>query len=146
MGVNQVQLQGNLGATPQLNYTVNGLAVATLRLATNEQWKDANGKTQKRTTWHRVVVWGKLAENCAQYLKKGAGVFVTGKLQNRNYEDTKGIKREVTEVNARDVQFMTAGNGGNQAESQEKGSQDLPEDSNDLSPADLAAALNGGSC
>jgi single-strand DNA-binding protein len=104
--VNKVILVGNLGRDPELRYTQNGSAVANFTLATNERWRDKDGNNQERTEWHRVVVWGRTAENCAQYLQKGRSVYIEGRLQTREWEDKDGNKRNTTEVNALNVQFL----------------------------------------
>ena len=109
--VNKVILIGNLGRDPELRYTQSGSAVANFTLATNEKWRDKDGNNQERTEWHRVVVWGRTAENCAQYLHKGSSVYVEGRLQTREWEDKDGNKRNTTEINALNVQFL-GGRGG----------------------------------
>ena len=106
-GVNKVILVGNLGRDPELRYTQNGQAVVNFTLATSENWKDKNtGERQERTEWHRIVVWGRAGENCAQYLSKGRTVYVEGRLQTREWEDKEGQKRRTTEINAQTVQFL----------------------------------------
>ena len=104
--VNKVIVIGNLGADAELRYTNNGVAVANFRLATNERWSDKNGETQERTEWHRVIAWGKLAEICGQYLKKGGSVYVEGRLQTRQWEDRDGVKRYTTEIVAQVMQML----------------------------------------
>jgi single-strand DNA-binding protein len=114
--VNKVILIGNLGRDPELRYTQGGSPVTNFTLATNERWRDKDGNNQERTEWHRVVVWGRSAENCAQYLQKGRSVYIEGRLQTREWEDKDGNKRQTTEVNAMAVQFLggrgAAGSGG----------------------------------
>ena len=110
--VNKVILVGNLGRDPELRYTQGGQAVANFTVATNEQWRDRDGNPQERVEWHRVVVWGKSAENCAQYLQKGRSVYVEGRLQTREWEDREGQKRRTTEINALTVQFLGSRGGG----------------------------------
>jgi single-strand DNA-binding protein len=111
--INKVILIGNLGRDPELRYTQGGSAVTNFTLATNEKWKDKDGNNQERTEWHRIVVWGRSAENCAQYLQKGSSVFIEGRLQTREWEDKEGNKRQTTEINAASVQFLSGrGNGG----------------------------------
>ncbi len=113
--VNKVILIGNLGRDPELRYTKDGRGVANFTLATNERWRDKDGNNQERTEWHRVVVWGKDAENCAQYLQKGRSVYVEGRLQTREWEDRDGNKRQTTEVVAQAVRFLGGrGEGGGQ--------------------------------
>ena len=98
-GVNKVILIGNLGGDPDVRFTPNGSAVANLNVATSESWTDKNtGQRQDRTEWHRVVVFGKLAEICQQYLRKGSKVYLEGKLQTRKWQDQQGQDRYTTEV------------------------------------------------
>jgi single-strand DNA-binding protein len=109
--VNKVIVLGNLGRDPELRHTTGGKAVATLSVATNEHWTDQSGERQERTEWHRIVVWGRPAENCAQYLAKGRSVFVEGRLQTRKWEDRDGNDRYTTEIVADSVQFLGSGSG-----------------------------------
>ncbi len=106
MSVNKVILVGRLGQDPELKSTPSGMSVCNFSIATSENWVDRSGQKQERTEWHRIVVWGKLAENCGQYLKKGRQVYVEGYLQTRSWEDKDGQKRYTTEVVARIVQFL----------------------------------------
>jgi single-strand DNA-binding protein len=99
-GVNKVILVGNLGADPTMRYTPSGTAVANFNLATTERFTNRNGERDSRTEWHRVVAWGRLAEICNQYLKKGKQIYVEGRLQTRTWEDQTGAKRYTTEVTA----------------------------------------------
>lgn len=96
-GINKVILIGNLGQDPDIRFTAQGIAVANLSIATSESWKDAGGQKHENTQWHRVVVFGKLAEIAQQYLKKGSKVFLDGKLQNRKYQKD-GQDRYITEI------------------------------------------------
>lgn len=106
MSVNKVIILGRLGRDPEMRYTANGTGVCTLSLATSETWNDKSGQKNERTEWHRVVVWGKLAELCNQYLTKGRQAYVEGKLQTRAWDDKDGNKRYTTEINATTVQFI----------------------------------------
>jgi len=108
MSVNKAILIGNLGADPELRYTTNGLAVSELRIATSRKWTCKDNSIKKDTQWHRVVVWGRLAENCMQYLSKGREVYVEGRLQTRQWEDRDKVKRFTTEIVAEQVQFLGA--------------------------------------
>lgn len=108
-GVNKVILIGHLGADPDMRYTPSGAGVCELRVATSESWKDKNGQRQERTEWHRVVVWGKMAEICAKYLTKGRQVYLEGRIQTRSWDDKDGQKRYMTEIIASDVQFLSGG-------------------------------------
>lgn len=107
MSVNKVIILGNLGKDPELKYTQGGSAVTTFSVATSEKYKDRNGEQREKTEWHTVVAWGKTAELCAEYLKKGSKAFVEGKLQTRSWEDKSGAKRYSTEVVALTVQFLS---------------------------------------
>ena len=110
--LNKVMIIGNLGADPELRYTNNNQAVTTLSVATHEAWGGKDGsERQERTEWHKVVVFGRTAENCANYLKKGRSVFVEGRLQTRDWEDKDGNKRYTTEIVANTVQFLSGGGG-----------------------------------
>jgi single-strand DNA-binding protein len=98
-GINKVILVGNLGNDPDVRYTASGSAVANLSVATTDSWKDRqSGERQERTEWHRVVIFGKLAEVAAQYLKKGARVYLEGRLQTRKWQGQDGQDRYTTEV------------------------------------------------
>jgi len=110
--VNKVMILGNLGQDPELRSTTSGKAVATLRVATTDTWNDASGQRQERTEWHTIVVWGRTAENCKQYLSKGRAVFVEGRLQTRKWQDKEGHDRYSTEIVADRVQFVGGGGGG----------------------------------
>jgi single-strand DNA-binding protein len=105
-GVNKVILIGNLGADPEVRFTPGGQAVANFRIATSESWNDKNGQKQERTEWHRIVVWGKLAELCGEYLKKGRQCYVEGRLQTREWTDKENRKNYTTEVVANTVTFL----------------------------------------
>ena len=93
--VNKVFLVGNLGKNPELRCTPSGKACCKFPLATSEVWTTESGK-QERTEWHQIVVWGKSAENCGQYLTKGRQVYVEGAIRSRSYETKDGTKRSVT--------------------------------------------------
>lgn len=98
-GVNKVILVGNLGQDPDIKYMPSGDCVANLSLATGESWKDKNtGQTQEKTEWHKVTVFGKLAEICGEYLRKGSQVYFEGKLQTRKWQDQQGQDRYITEI------------------------------------------------
>jgi single-strand DNA-binding protein len=99
MSLNRVQLIGNLTRDPELKQIPSGQNVANFGLATNFTWKDASGSQQSKTEFHNIVVWGKLAEICGQYLKKGQKIFCEGRLETRNWEGEDGVKRSRTEIN-----------------------------------------------
>ena len=97
--LNKVMLMGNLGRDPEIKFTSGGDAIANLALATSDSWKDkSTGERQSRTEWHRVVVFGKLATVCEQWLHKGSQIYIEGALKTRNYEGSDGVKKYVTEV------------------------------------------------
>lgn len=98
-GINKVILVGNLGKDPEVRYMPNGNAVANFSIATSESWKDKNtGQENDRTEWHKIVVFGKLAEICGEYLRKGSQVYVEGKLQTRKWQDESGNDNYTTEI------------------------------------------------
>ncbi|RCK77469.1 MAG: Single-stranded DNA-binding protein [Ignavibacteriae bacterium] len=109
--LNKVMLIGNLGKDPELRYSANGLAVASFSIATNESTKDVDGNLQERTEWHNVIAFGKLAQICNDYLKKGQKVYIEGSIRTRSYDDKNGIKRYVTEIFANDLIMLSAGKG-----------------------------------
>ena len=117
--VNKVILLGNLGRDPELKYTPSGAAVANFTIATNETWKDKDGQKQEHTEWHRVVVWGKLAEICGEYLHKGRQVYVEGSIRTRTYKDREGNEKSVTEIKADSMVMIGKGEG--QAKGGERG-------------------------
>lgn len=106
MSVNKVILVGNVGREVELRHTPAGVAVARFSVATNERWKDKNGQRQEHTEWHTVVVWGRLAEFCQQYLTKGRQVYVEGSLRTRTYDDERGNRRYFTEIRAQAIQLL----------------------------------------
>lgn len=128
MSVNMAILVGNLGKDPEVRFTQNGRAVANFSVATSEVWTGQDGNRQERTEWHNVVVWGKQAESCGQYLAKGRQVFVQGNIRTRSYEDKTGNTRYVTEVVAQRVQFLGGGGGAraSQEPQQDQGFGDAP--------------------
>ena len=105
--VNKVILVGNLGADPETRYMPNGDALANIRMATTESWKDkATGEKKELTEWHRVVFRNKLAEIVGQYLKKGSAVYVEGRIRTRKWQDKEGQERYTTEIEAREMQML----------------------------------------
>lgn len=106
--VNKAIIIGNVGSAPEVKSTQGGQSVANFTVATNENWTDKQGQKQQRTEWHRIVVWGKLAEICAQYVKKGMKVYVEGKIQTREWQDKNGEKRYTTEIQGFSVQFLSS--------------------------------------
>lgn len=126
MNLNRAIVAGRLTADPALRSTTSGQSVGTFGVATSRSWTDKNNQKQEQTEFHNIVVWGRQAELCAQYLKKGALVLIEGRLQTRAWDDQQGNKRKTTEIVAEAVQFgprqdggsgggQWAGNGGNGA-------------------------------
>jgi single-strand DNA-binding protein len=106
MSVNKVILVGRLGRDPETRYTGSGQAVGNFSVATDETYKDRNGERQKRTEWHKIVVWGKQAEIAQQYLKKGSLVFIEGRIQSREWQDKEGQKRTSFEIVANNFRML----------------------------------------
>jgi single-strand DNA-binding protein len=130
-GVNKVILVGNLGGDPEIRYTPNGTAVANFRIATTERFSNKNGEKESRTEWHRIVAWGRLAEICNEYLKKGKQVYVEGRIQTRQWEDKDGNKRSSTEIVANNMVMLgRAGDAGDVAaqefQADEEATQEAP--------------------
>ncbi|MGA2813766.1 MAG: single-stranded DNA-binding protein [Candidatus Acidiferrum sp.] len=106
MSVNKVILVGRLGRDPETRFTGGGQAVANFSVATDESYKDKNGERQKRTEWHKIVVWGKQAEIAQQYLKKGSLIFIEGRIQSREWQDKEGQKRTSFEIVASNFRML----------------------------------------
>ncbi|MFP3870350.1 MAG: single-stranded DNA-binding protein [Syntrophobacteria bacterium] len=133
--LNRVFLIGNLGTDPELSYLPSGTAKANLRLATHEVWTNKEGEKGERTEWHRVVVWGRLAEVCGQYLSKGRQVFIEGRLQTRSWEDRDGNKRWTTEIIASGMQMLGSPRDSTpeaQTASSDRPAVDFPEPDDDI--------------
>jgi single-strand DNA-binding protein len=112
-GVNKVILIGNLGADPETRAMPSGASVANLRIATTENWKDrTSGENQERTEWHRVALFGKLAEIASEYLRKGSQVYIEGSLRTRKWQDKQGNDRYTTEIIANEMQMLDSRGGG----------------------------------
>ena len=112
-GVNKAIIVGTLGQDPDVKYTATGSPVVNISVATNETWKDKQtGEAQERTEWHRIVIFGKLAEIAAQYLKKGSQAYFEGKIQTRKWQDKSGQDRYTTEVVANEMQMLGGKPGG----------------------------------
>jgi single-strand DNA-binding protein len=110
-GVNKVIIVGRLGADPEVKAVGQGSTVTRLNVATSENWMGKDGQKQERTEWHRIVVWGKLAEICGKHLSKGRQVYIEGRLQTRSWEDPQGQKKYATEIVANAVQFLGGASG-----------------------------------
>ena len=112
-GVNKVILVGNLGKDPETRYMPSGSAVTNLTLATSESWKDKqSGEQQERTEWHKIAMFGRLAEIAAEYLRKGSQVYIEGKLRTRKWQDKEGKDRYTTEIVADEMQMLGSKGGG----------------------------------
>ncbi len=106
MSVNKVILVGRLGKDPETRYMTNGEAVTNVSLATSENWKDKSGEKQERTEWHNLVFYRRLAEIAGEYLRKGAQVYIEGKLQTRKWQDKEGKDRYTTEIIVNEMQML----------------------------------------
>lgn len=127
--LNKVLLIGRLGQDPELKYTQSGIAVAKFSLATSQQWKDQDGNTQDRTEWHNVVAWRRLAEICAEYLKKGSKVYLEGNLSTSTWEDENKKKHYRTEVVLNDMIMLDSKGAGGAASGADNGGTSVPESS-----------------
>ena len=150
-GINKVILIGNLGQDPEVRYTQNQSAVANLRVATSEGWKDKqSGEMREETEWHSVVMFGKLGEIAERYLKKGSKVYIEGRLQTRKWQDKSGNDRYSTEIIARDMQMLdgrSGGGGGDEGGNWGGGrqqSQKSPQQSQQRSGSQQAPVSSGG--
>jgi len=127
MSVNRVILVGRLGRDPETRYTGGGQAVANFSVATDETYKDKAGDRQKRTEWHKIVVWGKQAEIAQQYLKKGSLIFIEGRIQSREWQDKEGQKRTSFEIVANNFRMLGGrGDGGFAASGGARGEEHEP--------------------
>ena len=105
--VNRATLIGRLGRDPETRYTAGGTPVCNFSLATDEVYQDRNGQRQRRTEWHNIVAWSKLAEICGQYLRKGKLVFISGRIQTREWDDRDGNRRRTTEIVANEMKMLS---------------------------------------
>ncbi len=126
--INKVILIGRVGRDPEIKYTPNGSPVAKFSLATDESYKDRNGEQQRRTEWHNIVAWSKLAEICGEYLTKGKQIYIEGSIRSRQWEDQSGNKRTSYEIVARTMQMLgsraDSERGASAPASQERASQE----------------------
>ena len=144
--INKVILVGNLGADPEMRTMPNGDAVANIRLATTESWKDkATGEKKELTEWHRVIFYRKLAEVVGQYLKKGAAIYIEGRIRTRKWQDKEGQERYTTEIEASEMQMLGSRTASNDSgefvegyETSQTGTQ-----SQTLAPRSLGSAPGG---
>ena len=114
--VNKVILVGNLGRDPEMRYLPSGEAVANLAIATTDKYKDKSGQMVEQTEWHRVAFFGRTAEVCGQYLKKGSQVYVEGSIRTRKYTDKEGVERYATEIRGDRMQMLGGRSGGGMAD------------------------------
>jgi single-strand DNA-binding protein len=144
-GVNKVIIVGNLGADPETRAMPSGSTVANLRIATTENWKDRQtGEQQERTEWHRVVLFGRLGEVAAEYLRKGSQVYIEGSLRTRKWTDKQGTERYSTEIVGNDMQMLGGrGGGGGGGERSSGGGGRPPREEGDY--AEPSAPSGGGS-
>ncbi|MBN2732356.1 MAG: single-stranded DNA-binding protein [Balneolaceae bacterium] len=139
--LNKAMIIGRLGQDPDVRYTQSNTAVANMSIATSERYKDKSGEWKEKTEWHRVVAWGRTAEICQEYLKKGSQVYIEGPIQTRQWEDKEGQTRYTTEIKALQMTMLDSkGSGGGSAPStpNKKGSEpvsssvDLDENFDDI--------------
>ena len=145
-GVNKAIIVGTLGQDPEIRYTANGGAVANISVATNETWRDkATGEAQERTEWHRIVMFGKLAEIAQQYLKKGSQAYFEGRIQTRKWQDNEGKDRYNTEIVANEMQMLGGRSGGGGGAPMDSGgqSQQQSQPQSKPAPADTAPMDDG---
>ena len=137
-GINKVILVGNLGADPETRYTANGTAVTNVRVATAESWRDKqSGERQERTEWHRVVMFSRLGEIAAEYLRKGSQVYIEGSIRTNKYQAQDGTDRYSTEIIANEMQMLGGRGGG--------GGQMPPDDGGQSWSGDAGPSSGGGS-
>lgn len=134
MSFNKIIIVGNLGRDPELRYTPQGNAVCNFSMATNEKRRDKSGELQDITTWFRVTLWGRQAENASKYLQKGSPVYIEGRLRIDEWTDRDGNPRQTLDVNATDMQFIGGGR-----------TDDYSSSSDDDNYASESAAASGGS-
>lgn len=126
-GINKVIVVGNLGQDPETRYMPSGAAVTNMTVATNETWKDKQtGEQKERTEWHRVAMFGRLAEIAAEYLRKGSQVYIEGKLRTRKWQDKNGQDRYTTEIIADEMQMLGGGRSSSGAPASSGGGSSAP--------------------
>lgn len=142
--INKVILIGNLGADPDIRYLPGGEAVANLSLATTDKWKDKAGVAQESTEWHRVSFFGRPAEICQQYLKKGSAIYVEGSLRTRKWQDQSGQDRYTTEIRGDRMQMLGGRGGGGMSDSDAPPTESVPATARPGPAAAVAPASQGG--
>jgi single-strand DNA-binding protein len=144
-GVNKVILVGNLGADPDTRYMPSGKAVTNIRVATSESWKDRQtGDMQERTEWHSIVMYDKLGEIAAEYLRKGSQVYIEGKIRTRKWQDKEGKDRYTTEIIADQMQMLGGRGGGGGASGEARSSSRPAPAAEDRSAAPVDEGGGGG--
>lgn len=144
-GVNKVILVGNLGADPDTRYMPSGKAVTNIRVATSESWKDrTTGDMQERTEWHSVVMYDKLGEIAAEYLRKGSQVYIEGKIRTRKWQDKEGKDRYTTEIIADQMQMLGGRGGGGGGSGEARSSSRPAPATEDRSAAPVDEGSGGG--
>jgi single-strand DNA-binding protein len=125
MSVNKAILVGRLGRDPETRFTGGGQAVANFSVATDHSYKDRNGERQKKTEWHKIVAWGKLAEIVQKYLKKGSLIYIEGRIETREWQDKEGQKRYSTEIIANEMRMLGGRSDGSGAGAPRGGGDDM---------------------
>ena len=110
-GVNKAIILGTVGQDPETRYSKDGKAITNLSIATSEQWKDQSGQKQEKTTWHRCVFFGRLAEIAGEYVRKGSQVYVEGRMEHSTYTDKNGVEQRSFQINAQNLQLLSKGSG-----------------------------------
>lgn len=108
-GVNKAIILGNVGQDPETRYSKDGKAITNLSIATSEQWKDQSGQKQEKTTWHRCVFFGRLAEIAGEYVRKGSQIYVEGRMEHSTYTDKNGVEQRSFQINAQNLQLLSKG-------------------------------------
>jgi len=144
-GVNKVIIVGNLGADPETRYMPNGGVTTSLRVATSEVWKDKQtGQPQERTEWHRIVIFGRLAEIAGEYLRKGSKVYLEGSIRTRKWQDQSGQDRWTTEIVASEMQMLDSRNSSNSAPADPYSQYENFQQSSNPAPAQAPVTNMGG--
>lgn len=137
-GINKVILLGRLGADPETRYMPNGSACCSFQIATSESWKDKQTQEKKESVeWHKISTFNKLAEICAEYLKKGSQVYLSGKLKTRKWQDKDGKDRWTTEIICDEMQMLDSKNNADYKGTQQSSESYMPPAGNQSNPSDL---------
>ena len=143
--VNKVTLIGNLGRDPEMRYLPSGEAVASFSVATTEQWKDKSGGKQERTDWHRIEFIGRTAEVCGEYLKKGAPVYIEGRIQYDKWTDKEGVEKTLTKIRGDRMQMLGGRTGGGSDASFDDGGSDRSGERGGSTPRSTGQPMGSGS-